>query len=277
MSTIASIDLSAAQVRRSNDCCLAAQRATRAVARCRPLTSQTASADEAAPQGPLDVESQLWWEQLHSKGLVRDRAIAKLYERLRHEAAFHIRRRVRHLPDFPRSDIDDLAAQAAGDALIVLLRKLDDYRGDSQFWTWARRFAALEAPVSIRRRRGHDRVGVSRDPARALDVADRAPSVHDRAEVRQLLQSIGDLMVDVLTVRQRTVLIAIAIDGASTQMLARDLHTTPGAIYKSLHDARVKLKLHLIAPSNVDTAQPGHHGGTTEPLSLEEASSLTSR
>jgi RNA polymerase sigma-70 factor (ECF subfamily) len=224
------------------------------------------SADEAARQGLLDVESQLWWEQLHANGLVRDRAIAELYDRLRQEAAFHIRRRVRYLPDFPRSDIDDLAAQAAGDALIAVLRKLDNYRGDSQFWTWARRFAALEAPVSIRRRRGHDRVGISRNPERALDVADPTHSAHDLAEVRQLLQSVGELMVDVLTARQRTVLIAIAIDGASTQMLARDLHTTPGAIYKSLHDARVKLRLHLTARSDGDTVQSSPHGHTTGPL-----------
>ena len=91
----------------------------------------------------------------------RGQAIAELHERLRREAAFHIRLRIRSRPDFPRSDIDDLAVQAADDALIALLRKLDDFRGDSQFWTWARRFVALEAPVGIRRRlgRGPDRPG----------------------------------------------------------------------------------------------------------------------
>jgi RNA polymerase sigma-70 factor (ECF subfamily) len=264
------IDLSVDQVRQPAGRYLTAQLPTRTVARRRATTSQRDPGDDAASQESLDGESRLWWGQLHANGPVRDRAIAELYERLRHEAAFHIRRRVRHLPDFPRSDIDDLAAQAAGDALIVLLRKLDDYRGDSQFWTWARQFAALEAPVSIRRRLGHDRVGISRNPERALDVADPARSVHDHAEVRQLLQSVGELMVDVLTARQRTVLIAIAIDGASTQMLARDLHTTPGAIYKSLHDARVKLRLYLIAQSNDNTTQSGPHGHTTATLSLAE-------
>ena len=115
----------------------------------------------------------------------RGQAIAELHERLRREAEFHIRRRVRNRPNFPRSDIDDLAVQAADDALIALLRKLGDYRGDSQFWTWARRFAALEAPVSIRRRLGHDRVGISKDPDHALLVADPGPSVHDQAETRE--------------------------------------------------------------------------------------------
>ena len=190
----------------------------------------------------LDAESRSWWRRLHAVEPIRSQAVAELYERLRREAAFHIRRRVAHLPGFPRSDIDDLAAQAAGDALVVLLRKLEDFRGESQFWTWARRFAALEAPVSIRRRLGHDRVGISRDPERASSVVDPGQSVQDRAESRELLSGIGETMRNALSVRQRTVLTAVAINGVSAAALAEQLDTTPGAIYKSLHDARVKVR-----------------------------------
>src|SRR5215211_6711415 len=129
----------------------------------------------------LDKESSVWWERLHGTDPIRRRAIADLHDRLRVEAAFHIRQRVRGLAGFPRSDIDDLAVQAADDALVVLLRKLEQYRGDSQFLTWARRFAALEAPVSIRRRVGRDRVGISRDPDSACGVADTAQSTHEVA------------------------------------------------------------------------------------------------
>jgi RNA polymerase sigma-70 factor, ECF subfamily len=195
----------------------------------------------------LDVESRSWVERLAATEPVRGQAIAELHERLRREAEFHIRRRVRNRPDFPRSDIDDLAVQAADDALIALLRKLGDYRGDSQFWTWARRFAALEAPVSIRRRLGHDRVGISKDPDHALLVADPGPSVHDQAEARELLRDVSDLMVGDLTARQRTVLTRVAMDGVPTSALVGELHTSRGAIYKSLHDARVKLRSRLAA------------------------------
>jgi RNA polymerase sigma-70 factor, ECF subfamily len=194
---------------------------------------------------PLDPESILWWERLHATGPTRRRAIEDLHERLRIEAGFHIRQRVRGLSSFPRSDIDDLAVQAADDALVVLLRKLDQYRGDSQFLTWARRFAALEAPVSIRRRVGRDRVGISRDPDSAFDVADTAQSTHDVVVTQELLDTVSEAMADDLSARQRTVLTAIAINGVATKALADDLHTTPGAIYKSLHDARVKLRPYL--------------------------------
>jgi RNA polymerase sigma-70 factor (ECF subfamily) len=195
----------------------------------------------------LDVESRSWVDRLGAEEPERGEAIAELHERLRREAAFHIRCRIRNRPDFPRSDIDDLAVQAADDALIALLRKLGDYRGDSQFWTWARRFAALEAPVSIRRRLGRDRVGISKDPDHALLVADPGPSVPDRAEARELLQTVCDLMVNQLTTQQRTVLTRVAVDGESTTTIAGDLHMSRGAVYKSLHDARVKLRSHLAA------------------------------
>ena len=195
----------------------------------------------------LDVESRSWVDRLVAEEPERGEAIAELHERLRREAAFHIRSRIRNRPDFPRSDIDDLAVQAADDALIAILRKLGDYRGDSQFWTWARRFAALEAPVSIRRRLGRDRVGISKDPDQAMLVADAGPSVHDRAEARELLQTVRDLMVNKLTAQQRTVLTRVVVDGESTATIAGDLHMSRGAVYKSLHDARVKLRSHLAA------------------------------
>jgi RNA polymerase sigma-70 factor (ECF subfamily) len=162
---------------------------------------------------------------------------------LRREAEFHIRDRVRSRTDVPKAEIDDLATEAADSALAVLLRKLDDYRGESRFWTWARKFAALEAPVSIRRRVGHDRVGVSPNPDLALDVPDPARSAQELLETRELLRKVSDIIGNQLTEHQRSVLIAIAVDGVSPQKLAGELHTTPGAIHKSLHDARVKLRL----------------------------------
>lgn len=135
--------------------------------------------------------------------------------------------------------------EAADDALMALLRKLDDYRGESRFWTWARKFVELEAPVSIRRRVGHDRVGISPEPELALDVPDLACSAQELLETRELLRSVNDIIATQLTSRQRIVLIATAVNGVSAQTLAREFHTTPGAIHKLLHDARAKLRLKL--------------------------------
>jgi len=197
----------------------------------------------AAVARRLDAESRAWWVRLHGSGRVRDGAIAELHERLRREAQFHIRLRTRGLPGFPSSDVGDLAVMAADDALLAVLRKLNDYRGESQFWTWARRFAELEAPVSIRRRMGRDRL--ANDPEYAFALPDPGCSPQDRAEIQELLRRVSDLILGQLTTRQRTVLVAIAIDGISTATLAIELETTPGAIYKTLHDARRKLAAQL--------------------------------
>lgn len=233
----------------------------------RPSESSPAAAVPRSPPGPqppthplrrpraasfrqwpgLDAESRSWWEHLHASEPARGCAIVQIHERLHHEAAFHIRLRVRNLSEFPRSDIDDLAIQAADDALVALLRKLEDYRGESQFWTWARRFAALEAAVSIRRRLGHDHIVISRDPERLIEAPDLGCSVHDRVELRARVRTVCDLIADTLTPHQRTVLIAIAINGISTQTLADELNTTQGAIYKTLHDARRKLRAAVVS------------------------------
>jgi len=188
----------------------------------------------------------MWLERLHASQPIRGWALAELHDRLRREAAFHIRRRVRDSTDFPNSDIDDVATQAASDALVVLLRKLDDFRGESQFWTWARRFAQLEAPVSIRRRLGHGPAGIAEDPEEAELVVDPGCSLEDLAELRELLHRVSDGILGHLTPRQRTVLVAVAINGVPTEQLAAELLVTPGAIYKMLHDARARLKRHVL-------------------------------
>jgi RNA polymerase sigma-70 factor, ECF subfamily len=197
----------------------------------------------AAPPRRLDAESRAWWVRLHGTEPGRGRAIAELHEHLRREAWFQIRLRARGMSEFPGSDLDDLAVQAADDALLAVLRKLDDYRGESQFWTWARRFAQLEASVSIRRRLGHDHL--ASDPERAFAIPDPGCSLQERAEVHELLRTVSDLIVGQLTTRQRSVLIAVVFDGVSAATLAVELDTTPGAIYKTLHDARRKLTTQL--------------------------------
>jgi RNA polymerase sigma-70 factor, ECF subfamily len=193
---------------------------------------------------PFDAESQSWWDRLHAPEPMRTYAISQLHGRLHREATFQVRRCAFVRPDFPRSDIDDLATQAADDALVALLRKLDQYRGDGQFMTWARRFAALEAYVCVRRRLGKDRIGVSRDPELAELVADMRASPHDRVEMHERIDAVTGVINERMTVRERAVLVAVAIDGNSAEAVGGDLHMSRGAIYKALFDARVKLKRH---------------------------------
>lgn len=194
----------------------------------------------------LDGESQSWWDRLHAPEPMRTYAIGQLHARLHREATFQVRQCAFGRSEFPRSDIDDVATQAADDALLALLRKLDQYRGDGPFIAWARRFAALEAHVCVRRRLGKDRVGISRDPGLAYQVADTRFSPLDRVEMHERLHAVAGVINDRMTVRERAVLMAVAVDGSSTEAVASELQMTRGAIYKALFDARVKLKRHEV-------------------------------
>lgn len=200
----------------------------------------------STPTRPLDPESRAWLRQLHAQGSVRDAAIARLHGLLLREARYEVRRRTAALAHPSGRDLDDLALQAADDALVAVLGKLGDFRGEALFITWARRFAALEVPGEIRRRLGHTREMPNRDEewlATGSDFEDP----ERLAEVRDQARTIGRLIADQLTDHQREVLLAMTVDEVPTERLSLQLHSTPGALYKALHDARARLREELAA------------------------------
>ncbi|MGN6871223.1 MAG: RNA polymerase sigma factor [Solirubrobacteraceae bacterium] len=196
----------------------------------------------------LDATSRAWIDALSSHSLHREEAIGRLHALLLREARFEVRRRTASLAHPSGADLDDLAMQAADDAVVAILAKLDQFRGDSLFTTWARHFVQREVPAKIRRRLGHARElptdeGFEHAQLWTLD----AESPHERAVAMETARTLALLIADELTARQREVLIALTIDGVPTKDLARRLDTTPGAVYKTLHDARRKLKANLVA------------------------------
>jgi RNA polymerase sigma-70 factor (ECF subfamily) len=141
-------------------------------------------------------------------------------------------------------DLDDLANQAADDALMAVLRKLHTYRGDSRFTTWAYKFALLEAAAAMRRRPWHGRElpleadGWARFP-------DGRTSPAGQAEASELIDAIRDAITEVLTPHQRGVLVALTLNDVPIDVLAERRGTTRNALYKTLHDGRRKLRARL--------------------------------
>ena len=194
----------------------------------------------------LDTESQAWVDALSGTGRAHDDAVARLHELLTRAARFELARRERELAGSRPGELEDLATQAAADALMAILRKLDTYRGDSRFTTWAYKFALLEAAVKVRRRAWRDREVPLSDDAWA-QLADRRRAPDTDAETGELLDAVSRAIADALTPHQRTVLIALALNGVPIDVLAERLSTTRGALYKTLHDARKKLRARLAA------------------------------
>jgi RNA polymerase sigma-70 factor (ECF subfamily) len=197
----------------------------------------------AAPTGTLDgaAPSRAWLDALRAPE-TRDEAAARLHVLLLRAARFELSRRRHTLTSVPRGELDDLAVQAADDALVAVLRKLDTFRGESRFTTWAYKFALLEAGVRLRRRAWRNReVSLDDDPSHPA-LRDHAPTAQDRVEEAELLAAVRVAVQTALTPHQREVLVALALDGVPIDVLAERLCTTRGALYKTLHDARRKLR-----------------------------------
>ncbi|MDQ4130275.1 MAG: sigma-70 family RNA polymerase sigma factor [Actinomycetota bacterium] len=191
-----------------------------------------------------DAESQGWLAALRGSGSSREDAVARLHGLLLRAARFEVSRRAPTLGRFPRDELDDIAVQAADDAVVALLAKLDRYRGASRFTTWAYKFALLEAAVQVRRRAWGDRE-VPLEPEEWRLPSAEGSSPEERAEAGEVLQALRDGIDGALTPHQREVFAALALNEVPIDVLADRLGTTRGALYKTVHDARRKLREEL--------------------------------
>ena len=185
-------------------------------------------------------------EALRGDGPERERAIAGLHELLLRAARFEVSRRRAALSHVRGEELEDIATQAADDALMAVLAKLDDFRGESRFTTWAYKFALLEAGVRLRKRAWQGREVVM-EPESWTAFADRRASAHDELEQAELLGALTKAVDTCLSPHQREVFVALALNEVPIDVLAERLQTTRGALYKTLHDARRKLRLELAA------------------------------
>jgi RNA polymerase sigma-70 factor (ECF subfamily) len=209
-----------------------------------PSTTHPSAAVATPPPAFLDEESRVWLRDLRSEGRTKDQAVARLHALLLR--GFECARRRPALPHLRGNDLDDIANQAADDALVSVLARLDDFRGASRFTTWVYKFALLEAAVKLRKRSWQGRE-VPLEPESWSLFTSAGIEPDDQAEQSELLSTLQHAIADVLTPHQRRVLVALALNGVPIDVLAERLSTTRGALYKTLHDARRKLRRHLDA------------------------------
>jgi RNA polymerase sigma-70 factor (ECF subfamily) len=207
----------------------------------------------------LEDDSRAWLDALNGPPAVRDAAIAELHALLVRGARHELARRKHTLTRLGAEDLSDLVTQAADDALVAILAKLDTFRGASRFTTWAYKFVLLEAGVKARRRAWQGRE-VTLDAADWPLIADASQGAHEALEGLELLGAIRDAVETELTPHQREVFSALALNGVPIDVLAERLATTRGALYKTLHDARRKLRASL-AEAGHSLDDHGHTGG----------------
>jgi RNA polymerase sigma-70 factor (ECF subfamily) len=184
--------------------------------------------------------------RLRTPGPRHDEATRELHAMLLRATRFEIGRRRAALAHVRGEDAEDLALQAADDAFVAVMSKLDAFRGESRFSTWVYKFALYEAAVRVRRRSWqHREVVIDREAW--LGVGDRDAGPAGRLDQSELLRAVTRLIDNCLTVRQREVLVALAIQGVPIDVLAERTGSTRGALYKVLHDARRRLRAELAA------------------------------
>jgi RNA polymerase sigma-70 factor (ECF subfamily) len=190
--------------------------------------------------GTLDgtAPSRAWLAALRDP-LTRDEAAAALHVLLLRAARFELARRRHTLPGVPRAELEDLAVQAADDALVAVLAKLHTFRGESRFTTWAYKFAVLEAAVAARKRAWRDRdVTLDDDPSHPA-LRDRGPTAHDRLEETEMLAAIRAAM-PALSPRQREVLVAYVGGSDLLPVVARALGMDRETLKTHLRRIRAK-------------------------------------
>ncbi|SRR5713226_3261145 len=194
----------------------------------------------------LDAESAEWLQALAETCPQRDAALARLHEMLVRIARGEVARRGPRLR-ITGPELDDLAYQAAADALLAITGKIGQFRGESRFTTWAYKFVIFEVSAKVGRH-------FWRNPGVPLDAADwdRLPGRFgfepaQEAEWRDLLAALGRAVDTELTARQRAVFVAIVLNDVPLDALVAELASSRNAIYKMLFDARRKLRAALAA------------------------------
>jgi RNA polymerase sigma-70 factor (ECF subfamily) len=189
----------------------------------------------------LDSESARWVAELRGDGPLHERALARLHSMLHGVARAEAARRRGSLPGDLAGDLDHLCLQAANDAAIAVLRKLDGFRGASRFTTWAYKFAILEVSSRLRRRSWSAR-RVDLDEVSWGRLADPAEGPERSIEQRQLVAAVRRMVETTLTDHQRHVFLAVVGEEIPIDVIAERAGSTRGAVYKTLHDARRKLR-----------------------------------
>jgi RNA polymerase sigma-70 factor (ECF subfamily) len=205
---------------------------------------------------PVDLESVEWVRRLRQTGATQAAALKQLHGELLRIALAEMRRRS------PRTriagaELDDLAHQAAADAMLAITKKLDQFRYESRFTTWAYRFVILEVSNKLGRHfwRGPD-ISIDEEQWERLPGA-FGLDPERQAEWQQLIVALRAAIDQTLTPHQRRLFVAIVLNGVPLDALVVELGTNRNAIYKTLFDARRKLRNSLVAHGHMDAAPEG--------------------
>ncbi len=200
--------------------------------------------------------NEAWLSDLRANGETKSMALEDLRAVIQKGLPYALSRWLS--PDLPQ--FSSLVDEVTQETLLRVLDQLDTFEGRSQFTTWAHKIAVRIALTELRRKRWRDssldELTENEDapPPPGL-LADSQASPETSAERGDMLTRVRRIIEEELTDRQRQALILLGVQDMPIEDAARKLKTNRNALYKLLHDARLRLRTRLaseeIAPHEV--------------------------
>lgn len=209
------------------------------------------------PQMTAQPSDEGWVAELADNGPTGQQALTRLRDLLLRATRHQVWRLRDLLPGAGAGDLEDLAQQAANDALVAVLRQLGTFEGRSRFTTWVYKFGVLHAGVAVRRQAWRHREVPLPD---TLTIVDTSPAPAEVSEAASLARAVHAAIARELTPHQRRVVLALLAEEVPIDVLADRLGSSRNALYKTLHDARCRLRVALAdngyLPSQPDRSTP---------------------
>jgi RNA polymerase sigma-70 factor, ECF subfamily len=192
--------------------------------------------------------NEAWLSELRTEGPERELALADLREVIQHGLPYALSRWLS--PDDPL--FTPLVEEVTQETLLRVLDQLKTFEGRSMFTTWVQKIAVRIALTELRRKRWQDSsldeiVDNEESPAPPRLMADRSPSPESIAERADMVATVRRILEQELTPKQREALVLLGIQDVPLEEAARRMKTNRNALYKLLHDARLRLKRRLLA------------------------------
>jgi len=217
--------------------------------------SLVSAEDRVPPEADLadSHEPTNWVEALSLPGPRQDQAMSSLHQMMLRASRHQVWRMRSTLAGVGNERLEEIANQAADEAMMAVLKKLATFEGRSRFTTWAYKFAILQSATEVRRYAWQNRDVELLDDGQVME---RSPSPANYAEASDLASAVRLAIDEALTPHQRRITIALLVDDIPIDVLAQRLGSNRNALYKTVHDARTRLRAHLIASGHLPTPHP---------------------
>lgn len=196
--------------------------------------------------------NEAWLRDLQGGGIAYTEAVSDLRDYLMRAALVYLSRRRDDIAHWTAENLRHFADDIAQDALLDIQDNLEKFRGEAKFTTWAYRFVINQAAGELRRSRYRD---YSLEELEAdetaffsnLQAEHQDISPETRAQQREMVALLLNIIRNELTNRQREAMVLIHFQGQSMGTVAEKLDTSRNTLYKLLYDARQNLRAALDA------------------------------